>query len=579
MIVLGISNNDYAGACIIKNDEISSAVMEERFTRIKAHSCFPYHSIEYVLSHDNISLQDVDYIAYGWKAGFSEEKHLELYFDRIAEAAINAPHSLSYLRKRLKNEIQNDIKKRTEFEEYIRSNNLLSKVIYVDHHESHADAAFYCSPFNHAITISCDGRGDFQSLTVTAFNSTSKNVLQRETTFDSLGYFYGRITKLLGFKPNRHEGKITGLAAHGDPVSLLPLMERMINIDDNGKIRANFGNGYLPSYNDDYELLEKQFAGQKPEDIAAAAQCHLENILVKLTKFYINESTPNNLCLAGGVFGNVKLNQRLSQIDGVENVYVLPCMGDGGIALGAAVCVAQKMGNIRVKSPSMKIGPNIESSEDIMKYLESDSRNSGLKYINMSSYKVRKKILLALKYNKIIGVVKGRMEFGPRSLCSRSIVCRANDVSINTTLNKKLDRTEFMPFAPITADVFASDCYIGWNDKQISSHFMTMTYNCTPYFSKYCPAVTHIDQTARPQIITNDSDPFMFDLLLCWESISKEPALINTSFNMHEEPIVNNMYDAIDDLKKDVVDVVLFNHDLLVWRADHGEMEQIMCNS
>ncbi|WP_338883074.1 carbamoyltransferase C-terminal domain-containing protein [Xenorhabdus sp. TH1] len=573
MIVLGLSNNDYAGVCLIIDGIIVSAAHEERFTRIKAHSTFPQQAIDYVLSENNLKLDDIDLIAYGWKAGFNEYKHLELYFDRIAEASIREPQSLPYLRHRLYDEIHNDTEKRQEFDRYIQDNALGSKVVYIDHHEAHANAAFLCSPFSNGITISCDGRGDFQSLTVSEYTNGQFNVLHRETTFDSLGYFYGRITKLLGFKPNRHEGKITGLASYGDPKKLLPLMAEFIDINEEGRIRAKFGTGYLPSYHNDYDVLQARFANEKPEDIAAAAQQHLENILTAIVKQYVSNKNPQNLCLAGGVFGNVKLNQRLRELDGVKNIYVLPSMGDDGLPLGSAVCALYNRTGLRVKTPSMKIGPNIETSEEIITQIESNSQYACIKSDQAHTIV---KIINALKNNKVLGFAKGRMEFGPRALCSRSIVCSAKDVTINKWLNERMNRTEFMPFAPITADVFASDCFVGWKSEHIASHFMTVTYDCTEYFALRCPAVTHIDRTARPQVITQHSDPFMFKILVEWEASSGEPSLINTSFNIHEEPIINNMHHALANLDRGVVDILVFNEDLLVWNSKNVQLGELL---
>ncbi|HCK4566086.1 TPA: carbamoyl transferase, partial [Pseudomonas aeruginosa] len=173
-----------------------------------------------------------------WNAGFDAGRHLDLYLDRVLEEARERPEGLPHLRKRIADEMANDKAKRGEFDAFVRANGLCGKVEYIDHHECHALGAFVCSPFDEALTLTCDGRGDFQSLTVTHYRADGgEAVLQRETSVDSLGYFYGRITRLLGFKPNRHEGKITGLAAFGDAEKLLPLMNDMIRLE-NGRLRA-----------------------------------------------------------------------------------------------------------------------------------------------------------------------------------------------------------------------------------------------------------------------------------------------------------------------------------------------------
>ncbi|MBU2895792.1 carbamoyltransferase family protein [Vibrio hepatarius] len=567
MNILGVSNNDYAGACLISDGKIVASASEERFTRIKAHKVFPYNSIDYVLSQGNLELHDIDKIAYGWSAGFDKDKHLELYFDRIVEGCQDAPNFISDMRKRLTDEINNDREKRHEFESFLAENKLSEKAHYVDHHEAHANAAMICSPFEGGLTVSCDGRGDFQSLTVSRFVDGEFNVLQRETSFDSLGYFYGRITALLGFKPNRHEGKITGLAAHGDGSKLIDKMKMLIDVNDLGRIRGNFEYGYLPSYNNNYDLLESLFEGDSKEDIAASAQLHLENILTKVITQYIDSAEPSDLCLAGGVFGNVKLNQRLKELPGVRNIFVLPAMGDDGLPLGAAAVATFQTTRQRALISSMKLGPSVDTESVYSSLLN----NPNYKVYRAAQTEIIKTISDYLEENKVIGLVRGRMEFGPRALCSRSIICSAKDKSINNWLNERMHRTEFMPFAPVVADVFADvfagDSFIGWGDQHIASEFMTVTYDCTDYFSEMCPAVTHIDKTARPQVIKYAKDSFMHELLVEWERRSGEPALINTSFNMHEEPIVLSADNALRNLDKGVVDLLLINDCLVISRS------------
>ena len=316
-----------------------------------------------MLGEAGIDLADIDRIAYGWNAGFDAGRHLDLYLDRVLEEARERPEGLPHLRKRIADEMANDKAKRGEFDAFVRANGLRGKVEYIDHHECHALGAFVCSPFDEALTLTCDGRGDFQSLTVTHYRADGgEAVLQRETSVDSLGYFYGRITRLLGFKPNRHEGKITGLAAFGDAEKLLPLMNDMIRLE-NGRLRARCGELYLPSYDGYSDPLLQRCAAERPADVAAAAQRHSEDLLVAIAREHVARTGCANLCLAGGVFGNVKLNQRLREIPGVRDVYVLPCMGDGGLALAAAVAVAYRENGTRFPAPSMALGPDARSAE------------------------------------------------------------------------------------------------------------------------------------------------------------------------------------------------------------------------
>jgi len=569
MIILGITNNDLAGACLVRDGQILSAVSEERFTRIKDHKIWPAKSIEFVLSQAGVSLEDVDHVAYGWNAGFSADKHLELYFDRIVEEVRNNPQGLAQFRQRVTDEINNDKEKRGEFDQYIVANGLQGKAYFIDHHECHALGAYVCSPFEEALTLTCDGRGDFQSLTVTWYSPTETTVLQRETSVDSLGYFYGRITHLLGYKPNRHEGKVTGLAAFGDPQKLLGVMQQMIRFED-GRIKARCGDMFLPSYNTYSAPLETLFARETPEDIAAAVQRHSEDLLVATVTHHLAQRGSANLCLAGGVFGNVKLNQRLREIPGVKDVYVLPCMGDGGLALAAAVGTAYLENGTRFKNPSMMLGPESRNVSQNINLINRDYPELG--YHTPSN--IIDVLIEALTENQVLGMFKGKMEFGPRSLCNRSIVYHAQDAEVNDWLNKRMHRTEFMPFGPVTAIEQAPACYVGWDEEQVAADTMTMTYDCHPQFSEASPAVVHIDGTARPQIIRPQSDPFMHRLLTAWHQKTGQAALINTSFNRHEEPIVCSSQDALDALKEGMVDLVVMSESLIVWRKGKNSFTQ-----
>ncbi|KPW68632.1 carbamoyltransferase family protein [Pseudomonas amygdali] len=561
MIVLGITNNDLSGACLVRDGQILSAVSEERFTRIKDHKVWPTQSIDFVLTQSGMTIQDVDYVAYGWNAGFNADKHLPLYFDRIVEEVKSNPKGVPLFRQRIIDELNNDKEKRAEFDAYILDQGLVGKAYYIDHHECHALGAYVCSPFDEALTLTCDGRGDFQALTLTYYSPSETNVLQRETSIDSLGYFYGRITHLLGYKPNRHEGKITGLAAFGDSEKLLDVMKQMIRFED-GRIKATCGDMFLPSYQTYSDPLQALFATEKPEDIAAAVQRHTEDLLVAVVTHHLKVHGSNNLCLAGGVFGNVKLNQRLREIAGVKNVYVLPCMGDGGLALAAAVGTAYLKNGTRFKNPVMTLGPDARSTSQNINLLNRDYPE--LAY--QAPGNIIDTLVEALMQNQVLGMFKGKMEFGPRSLCNRSIVYHAMDADVNAWLNQRMHRTEFMPFGPVTAVDHAPDCYVGWTDDQVAADTMTMTYDCHSQFIEASPAVVHIDGTARPQVVRPQTDNFMHRLLTAWHERTGQSALINTSFNRHEEPIVCTSQDALSALKEGMVDLVVMSESLLIWR-------------
>ncbi|WP_189215610.1 MULTISPECIES: carbamoyltransferase family protein [Streptomyces] len=563
MLVLGITNNDLAGACVVRDGEIVAAVSEERFSRVKDHKTWPARAIDYVLREAGAELSEVDRVAYGWCAGLDAEKHLLLYVDRIAEEALRNPQALPHVRKRVSDEIRNDKEKRGEFDAFVEQHGLRGKAVYIDHHESHGLSAFLCSPFDEALVVTCDGRGDFQSLTVTRCTAEGEEVLQRETSVDSLGYFYGRITKLLGFKPNRHEGKITGLASRGNPEKLLPLMRKMIDIDEDGRVRAFCGDYYQPSYDGYSDVLLAEIAECDPADVAAAAQQHVENILTAVVARHIESVPSGHICLAGGVFANVKLNQRIADTKGVQNIYVLPPMGDGGLPLQAAVVAEYRESGRRPRVPSMALGPDATISEGRLEEVLKDYPE--LRYRRFSEG-LRDAVVDALEQDRVIGLFRGRMEFGPRALGHRSVIYGTHDPAMNDWLNKRLNRTEFMPFAPITAEELAADCYVGWRPDQPSARFMTITYDCHEEFARTSPAVVHVDNTARPQIVRSEDDAFLYDLLLAWHRRSGQAALVNTSFNKHEEPIVGSHRDALDPLQDEVIDLLLIDDAYLVWK-------------
>jgi carbamoyltransferase len=567
MLVLGITNNDLAGACLVDGEVVLAAASEERFTRIKDHKTWPRQSIAFVLAHAGITLDAVDHVAYGWCAGFDADRHLLLYVDRVAEEATTRPGAVAHLRRRIADEIANDREKRSEFDRFLDDNGLRDRAVYIDHHEAHALGAFVCSPFDDSLVLTCDGRGDFQSLTVSFYSPTEQRVLQRETSVDSLGYFYGRITSMLGFRPNRHEGKITGLAAHGDPERLLPLMRQMIDLDD-GRLRARCGPLFQPSYHFDDDQLASLLANEEPADVAAAAQAHVENLLTAIVSHHIRQVPTTNLCLGGGVFGNVKLNQRLLEVAGVENVYVAPPMGDGGLPLHAAVGAGYLATGARPRVPSMALGPDSTLTEPELGVLRSTYPD--LQWIDDPDFDLPELLLAALEANQVLGVYRGRMEFGPRALGRRSVIYRADDPTMNDWLNKRLRRTEFMPFAPITAEPLASDCYLGWQPTHPAPLFMTITYGCTAEFRAKCPAVVHIDGTARPQVVRHEDDPFLHDLLMAWHERTGQQALVNTSFNKHEEPIVGSPRDALDSVDDGIVDLVVLDDRLVAWRRGNN---------
>ena len=307
-----------------------------------------------MLGEAGIDLADIDRIAYGWNAGFDAGRHLDLYLDRVLEEARERPEGLPHLRKRDRRRDGQRQRQARRIRCLVRANGLRGKVEYIDHHECHALGAFVCSPFDEALTLTCDGRGDFQSLTVTHYRADGgETVLQRETSVDSL-LLYGRITRLLGFKPNRHEGKITGLAAFGDAEKLLPLMNDMIRLE-NGRLRARCGELYLPLLRRLQRSAAATLRGGTPADVAAAAQRHSEDLLVAIARQHVARTGCANQPGRRGVRQR-QAEPAPARDPRVRDVTCCPAWATAAWPLAAAVAVAYRENGTRFPAPSMAPG-------------------------------------------------------------------------------------------------------------------------------------------------------------------------------------------------------------------------------
>lgn len=356
-------------------------------------------------------------------------------------------------------------------------------------------------------------------------------------TIDSLGYFYGSITFALGFKPHRHEGKVLGLAAHCQDPKSYETVSSMISADlERAKFVGHIERGlYRPDFGSTRLLALAQKYGR--EDLSAAAQQRLEEVVCELVSS--QGAQARRLALSGGIFANVKLNQRLCELDNVEQVYVFPNMGDGGLSVGAAwLAYHEHTGNWPEPPKSMYLGPE-PSQGDTATVLQ----QSGLTFEHCPDIQDRVGALIAEGH--VVARCAGRMEFGPRALGNRSVLCQATDRSVNDWLNQKLERSEFMPFAPATLIEDAADCYVGLDQAVESAKFMTVTFDCKKKMQDQAPAVVHIDNTARPQIVSRESNADMHGIISAYKKRTNIGSVVNTSFNMHEEPIVASAQDAI----------------------------------
>jgi len=557
MYIIGLHNDIDPGCCLLKDGIILDAISEERLNRTKMFQGRPELSFQYLLDKHSLEINDIDAFAYGWHGRQNDYvSYTKELADRICIAVENDPASSDIIRQRLDTEHGRDAETRADFEVWANEIGIPeNKIIYLDHHTSHAYSAFSCSPFEEAFIFSFDGRGDLKS--GAAFLATKDEGVKEYNnllSFDSLGFLYGQITYYLGYIPHRHEGKVTGLAANGNPDATLPLFERMIRWEDN-TIRANLG-FYKPFYTNLAPELVAELDKHSTEDIAAGVQEHADNLVTQYIRHWMSQMdkpSVRNVCLAGGLFANVRINQSIAELDGVDSVFVFPHMGDGGLPLGSA-CYARHVltGDIKVDLPTAYLGAEYSEAE-----VESVVKSYGerLKFTHLDD--TVGSTVADLRAGMVVGYFAGRMEYGPRALGARSILYHTRDHSVNDWLNGRLHRTEFMPFAPVTPEEFGAECYVGWNKDDVASHFMTKTYHCTPSFAEIHPAVVHVDGTARPQIVNQRNNGDYYNIVKTYCDETGERALVNTSFNMHEEPIVCSPKDAIESLLLGTVDVLV----------------------
>lgn len=562
MNIIGLSDAHDSGAVLISNNRVVVAVNEERFTRKKLDRIFPYNSLKYIFDYSGLKISDIDFFGCGGYNGIDSESSLnQLIKELLSKSNISKFDEFKAL-ERIRASSNNDIKGRQNFiKNCLKFGISFNKLHFCDHHRSHALTAFYPSNFEESIILVSDGRGDFKSTSLwKADRKKGLTHIHTISELNSIGAFYSFITKALGFIPHRHEGKTTGLAAQGKYSDLCDLFNKIIYLDKtNGEIKCVYGNYYIPFISASLPKLNNLLKKFDKKDIAFAAQFLLEKVIIEYINWHLKKISKYrkfNICLSGGIFANVKLNYEISKLKSVKSIFISQNMGDGGIALGGALyCNNVIINKHKILMPNVYLGPSFNQKEII-----SILKKQKYRFQVFSSKKIIDLTTKALSSGKIVGWFYGRMEYGPRALGSRSILASADDKKINDTLNKRLNRTEFMPFAPITTELLAKKCFYKWSPNHFHSKFMTTCYDCKKLIKAKCPAVVHVDNTARPQIVFKKDNILLYDLINNYFKKTSKPALINTSFNHHEEPIVCSPSDALRSLSKNNVDILIIEN-------------------
>lgn len=575
MAILGISFSHDGSIAVLDNaGKLLFAIGEERLNRIKSYIGFPFRGLAYVIDNGIVKPEEITDVVIPIEQFNHHAKETMAFClteDKTYYDLQNDPKPTGfYINDTEYTHISND----QEMKEYVirKVNRLLSvhgihaTVSFVDHHLAHAACAYYSSGRGRALAVTMDGEGDGKSATVNICENGQIHTISTTDIYNSAGYLYSAVTVKCGFKMSRHEGKITGLAAYGDYRTTDECFSKHVVVKE-GKLHFNNQRAYslrnralakfLKWFGYDYkiggrEIIER--CGQLSNaDLSAAIQHLLENRISEIVSYWVDKTGINDVVVAGGVFANVKFNQRISEIPSVESLYIFPDMGDGGNAYGAAAYLYYQRHPFVPeisRFTNVYFGPEFDN-DYIRAMLERHSEEVEFRF----SDSVEKETAQLLADNKIVGWFQGRMEYGPRALGNRSIIASPVDATINKWLNDRMRRTEFMPFAPSCLYESAEELFeITRESFKFPANFMTITFNMKDEWSKKAPAVSHVDQTARPQLVTKEANPKYHTLLSEYRELTGLPLFINTSFNIHEEPIVCKPEEGLYSLLHGVID-------------------------
>ncbi len=531
--ILGVYDGHDAGAALINGDEIH-AVNEERLSREKYHRGFPKRSIKEVIRLSDLEVSEIDKVAI---AGIYRNK------------------------KRL-------LKLKSGLKEIVGN----IDIITVHHHDAHAAGAYFTSGWKNSVVLTIDAAGDGISSAVYLGESGELKKIAESSYLDSLGDFYASVTEMLGFVPMRHEGKVMALSAYyngkdyhdfSDCIRVNGLtFDNHLEVTGSGSIKKLSEKTGFPLNRKEecYNVLRN---GKKDHElwsqavkIAASAQKHLQDLLVQLCRNikkveYIKEEFKENICYSGGVAQNVKANKIVRK--NFQNSYIFPHMGDGGLALGAALYVDSKLNenkthwNWKENLKNVLLGPRF-TSKQIESVLKEKERLKWEKVEDKSKF-----ISDMLIDGKIVGIFQGKMEYGPRALGNRSIIADPSHPKLKKELNQKLGREAFQPFSPTILE----ECKDEYLKNPSSNKFMTMSFDITEEAKKDLSAAVHIDGTCRPQILMKEDNETFYAIIKRFKEKTGVGGVLNTSFNLHGDPIVRKPEEAIKSMKKIGLDFLL----------------------
>ena len=599
--ILGISAFYHdSAACILKDGKIIAAAQEERFTRKKHDPNYPHNAVEFVLNYANLKLSEVNCIVFFEKPFLKFERLLETYVAFAPKGFTSFAKAMPlWIKDKLfqKNFLFNKLK------QHDRNYESDENIFFSDHHLSHAASAFFPSPFEEAVILTADGVGEWATTTV-AVGAGNDLDIKKEIHFPhSLGLLYSAFTYYTGFKVNSGEYKLMGLAPYGNPI-YEDKIRKLVDIKEDGTFRLdqkffNYATG-LTMTNDKFHNL----FGQKPRnpqnekitqfhmDIAASIQKITEEIMIKLAKAIRDEFNIKNLCMAGGVALNCVANGKILKEKIFDNIWIQPAAGDAGGSLGAALALWHiEKGKKRIINSKDDMGGSYLGAEFKQEEIEKELNSIGAKYVTLNYEDLINKTSEILSNQKAVGWFQGRMEFGPRALGGRSILGDPRSENMQKNLNLKVKfRESFRPFAPSVLREDLSQ----WFDMDVDSPYMLlvadiksekkikMTDDQKKLFGidklnikrSGIPAVTHVDYSARVQTVDKDTNRRYYDLISKFKQKTGCPVIVNTSFNVRGEPIVNTPKDAFNCFMGTDLDCLVTGNCILYKKEQNPELKK-----
>jgi carbamoyltransferase len=590
MYLIGISAFYHdSAAALIKNGEVISAAQEERFTRIKNDSNFPINSVKFLMRSQNLKPSDIDFVV------FYEKPFLK--FDRILKTFVNtAPKNMNNFESAMKQWIPKKLfQKKLLLEQLnlVMPGDWLHKIIFSDHHLSHAASAFFPSPFDRAAVVTLDGVGEWATTTIGIGNSNELNIYKDIRFPDSLGLLYAAFTSYVGFQVNSGEYKMMGLAPYGEPKYSDLIYENLIDVRNDGSFSINqeFFEYQTGNRMTNYKF-HKLFGGeprlsestitQREMDIAASIQKVIDQVVVRLITDVARETGEKNLCLAGGVALNCVTNGKIIESGQFEKIWIQPAAGDAGGSVGAALAAYHlALKQTREVSTTLDgmagsyLGPEFTQQE-----VENQLTSSGANFEVHNFDKLIIETANLLSQGNVIGWFQGRAEFGPRALGNRSILADPRSKKMQKTLNLKIKfRESFRPFAPSVLrehleewfDLSVDSPYMLFVSKVLKQHLISPDLGDTNLFGidrlniprSVIPAVTHLDNSARIQTIHYETNSKYHSLITEFKKLTGCPVIVNTSFNIRGEPIVNTPQEAFRCFMGTDMDVLIVENCLM----------------